>query len=368
MNPLDLAVFAAAFAGACGGFLWFNAAPARIIMGDVGALAIGTAMALLALTANTQLLLILICGINVMEAGSVAVQMGCSRRPAARSACSACRRSTTTSSSSAGRRPRSSSVSGSSAGIFVATALAHLHRRLHQDHGQPVRQLMTGTALVYGIALAGDALRRSSSDVVGECLVADDEPTDDKRAMAAGSAPPSSSCPTTSAIDRSSRASTSCARRRAFPRPTPSCARRIAAGRPLRTEIDLAYEWEQERPGGPRPMLAVTGTDGKTTTTLLAADILRAPGLAAPPSATPRCRSWRRSTTTVSTCSSSSAAASACNWIDSFRAGGVRVAEPGARSSELAHRRWRRTRRPRPVCGRTDDAATSPSASPTTLS
>ena len=76
VNPLDLAVLAAAFAGACVGFLWFNAAPARIFMGDVGALAIGTALALLALTLNTHLLLILICGINVMEAGSVAVQMG----------------------------------------------------------------------------------------------------------------------------------------------------------------------------------------------------------------------------------------------------------------------------------------------------
>ena len=75
VNPLDLAVFAAAFGGACAGFLWFNAAPARIIMGDVGALGLGTALALLALTTNTQLLLILICGINVMEAGSVAVQM-----------------------------------------------------------------------------------------------------------------------------------------------------------------------------------------------------------------------------------------------------------------------------------------------------
>ncbi len=75
VNPLDLAVFAAAFAGACGGFLWYNAAPARIFMGDVGALAIGTAMGLLAVTSNTQLLLVLICAINVMEAGSVAVQM-----------------------------------------------------------------------------------------------------------------------------------------------------------------------------------------------------------------------------------------------------------------------------------------------------
>jgi phospho-N-acetylmuramoyl-pentapeptide-transferase len=75
VNPLDLAALAAAFAGACGGFLWFNAAPARIIMGDVGALAIGTALAVLALATDTQILLILICGINVMEAGSVAIQM-----------------------------------------------------------------------------------------------------------------------------------------------------------------------------------------------------------------------------------------------------------------------------------------------------
>jgi phospho-N-acetylmuramoyl-pentapeptide-transferase len=76
VNPLDLATVAAAFAGACGGFLWYNAAPARIFMGDVGALGVGSALALLALGTNTQVLLILICGINVIEAGSVAIQMG----------------------------------------------------------------------------------------------------------------------------------------------------------------------------------------------------------------------------------------------------------------------------------------------------
>ena len=75
VNPYDLAVLAAAFAGACAGFIWWNAAPARIFMGDVGALGLGTALALLALTTNTQLLLLLICGINVVEAGSVGVQM-----------------------------------------------------------------------------------------------------------------------------------------------------------------------------------------------------------------------------------------------------------------------------------------------------
>ena len=76
VNPYDLTVFAAAFAGASAGFLWWNGAPADIFMGDVGALGVGSALALLALGTNTQMLLVLICGINVMEAGSVAIQMG----------------------------------------------------------------------------------------------------------------------------------------------------------------------------------------------------------------------------------------------------------------------------------------------------
>jgi len=75
VNPYDLAVFSAAFSGACAGFLWWNGAPADIFMGDVGALSIGSALALLALSTNTHLLLILICGINVVEIGSVALQM-----------------------------------------------------------------------------------------------------------------------------------------------------------------------------------------------------------------------------------------------------------------------------------------------------
>jgi len=76
VNPLDMGVFAAAFAGGCLGFLWWNAAPARIFMGDVGALAIGAGLAFCALTLNTTLLIVLICAVNVMEAGSVAIQMG----------------------------------------------------------------------------------------------------------------------------------------------------------------------------------------------------------------------------------------------------------------------------------------------------
>ena len=53
------------------------------------------------------------------------------------------------------------------------------------------------------------------------------------------------------------------------------------AGRPVRSELELAYRWEQKRAGGPRPMLAVTGTDGKTTVTLWATEMLRAGGVRA---------------------------------------------------------------------------------------
>ena len=75
-HPLDLAVVAVAMLAACGGFLWFNAAPADIFMGDTGSLAIGTALATLALTTNTHLLLPIVGGIYVIETLSVILQVG----------------------------------------------------------------------------------------------------------------------------------------------------------------------------------------------------------------------------------------------------------------------------------------------------
>jgi phospho-N-acetylmuramoyl-pentapeptide-transferase len=74
-HALDIAVAAAAMVGACAGFLWWNAAPARIFMGDTGALAIGAGVAMLVLTLNVQLLLPIVGALYVMEVVSVVVQV-----------------------------------------------------------------------------------------------------------------------------------------------------------------------------------------------------------------------------------------------------------------------------------------------------
>jgi phospho-N-acetylmuramoyl-pentapeptide-transferase len=75
-HALDIAVVAAAMVGACAGFLWWNAAPARIFMGDTGALAIGAGIAALALTLNVQLLLPIVGALYVTESASVILQIG----------------------------------------------------------------------------------------------------------------------------------------------------------------------------------------------------------------------------------------------------------------------------------------------------
>jgi phospho-N-acetylmuramoyl-pentapeptide-transferase len=74
-QALDMAIVAAAMFGACAGFLWWNAAPAQIIMGDTGSLAIGGAMAGLALLTRTALLLPILAGLPVIETLSVVAQV-----------------------------------------------------------------------------------------------------------------------------------------------------------------------------------------------------------------------------------------------------------------------------------------------------
>jgi phospho-N-acetylmuramoyl-pentapeptide-transferase len=75
LGTLELAVMSASLAGAVLGFLWWNAAPAQIIMGDTGSQAIGGAMAALALLTNTHLLLVVLGGLYVMETVSVIIQV-----------------------------------------------------------------------------------------------------------------------------------------------------------------------------------------------------------------------------------------------------------------------------------------------------
>jgi phospho-N-acetylmuramoyl-pentapeptide-transferase len=71
----DLALLSACLVGACIGFLWFNAFPASIFMGDTGSLGLGGAIGALAVMTQTEVLLIIIGGIFVIEALSVAIQV-----------------------------------------------------------------------------------------------------------------------------------------------------------------------------------------------------------------------------------------------------------------------------------------------------
>lgn len=73
-DPLDMAVFAAALVGGLIGFLWWNTNPAHIYMGDTGSLGLGGAVAAFAILTHTELLLVLMGGLFVIESGSVIVQ------------------------------------------------------------------------------------------------------------------------------------------------------------------------------------------------------------------------------------------------------------------------------------------------------
>ena len=74
-DPLDLAVVSAALMGACFGFLWWNASPAAIFMGDTGSLGLGGALAGLAILTRTELLLLIIGGLFVVITLSVMIQV-----------------------------------------------------------------------------------------------------------------------------------------------------------------------------------------------------------------------------------------------------------------------------------------------------
>jgi phospho-N-acetylmuramoyl-pentapeptide-transferase len=74
-NSGELVIFASAFIGACIGFLWYNAYPAQVFMGDTGSLMLGGVIAVLALTLRKELLIPIMCGIFLIENVSVMIQV-----------------------------------------------------------------------------------------------------------------------------------------------------------------------------------------------------------------------------------------------------------------------------------------------------
>ncbi|MFZ9629159.1 MAG: UDP-N-acetylmuramoyl-L-alanine--D-glutamate ligase [Ilumatobacteraceae bacterium] len=178
---------------------------------------------------------------------------------------------------------------------------------------------MTGTAYVHGVALSGEALATELQHRGWRLLLADDAPTDATRAVAARLGTELIERPDADQVERLVAQADIVCPAPGVPETHIVPAAAIAAGVPLRTEIDLAYDWEQERPGGPRPMLGVTGTDGKTTTTLLAAHLAASGGhrvAAVGNTETPLVAALHDPVDVfVVECSSFR-----LNWIDSFRA------------------------------------------------
>ena len=134
------------------------------------------------------------------------------------------------------------------------------------------------TALIYGIALAGNALAQQLIQRGWSVVVADDDPSDAKRAMAQALRATLVGAPSAVQLAELVEQSQMICPAPGVPETHAVIAAAERAGVPIRTEIDLAYEWEQERQQGPRPILAITGTDGKTTTTMLVAHILNTAG------------------------------------------------------------------------------------------
>jgi UDP-N-acetylmuramoylalanine--D-glutamate ligase len=137
---------------------------------------------------------------------------------------------------------------------------------------------MSRRALVYGVAITGRAVAAAMLTRGYEVVLADDNVDDAKRATAEQLGCDLVDAPVGAALDALVASVDVVHPAPAIPETHRLVGTAARLGVPLRTELDLAYAWEQQRPGGPRPFLAITGTDGKTTTTLMTAAMIAAAG------------------------------------------------------------------------------------------
>jgi UDP-N-acetylmuramoylalanine--D-glutamate ligase len=137
---------------------------------------------------------------------------------------------------------------------------------------------VTSSALVYGLAVTGVASTRALQARGWRVTVADDRVADTMRTTAVELGVELVEAPAGAALAALVAGVDLVTPSPGLPERHPLFAVAADAGVPVRSELELAYGWEQVRPGGPRPMVAVTGTDGKTTTTLMATAMVEASG------------------------------------------------------------------------------------------